>query len=409
MRVTTLLRRLIGVTELLVEDVLFTVSDTLSVGVRPRWRLPRCGQCGRRAPGYDRRHLRRWQHLPLGRTRIDLTYAPRRVSCPSCGIRTEQVPWADGSSRFTLAFEELVAYLAQITDKTKVTELTGIAWATVGSIVNRVVSRRLDPARLEGLRVIGVDEFSYRKRHHYLTVVVDHERRRVVWAGEGRGADVLGEFFAQLGEQGRAAIASVTIDMAGGYIKAVRQWVPHAQIVFDRFHVQRLASDAVDEVRRGMVRDLEGGEEARTIKNTRYALLKNPWHLSDSEHSKLADIQRTNQRLYRAYLLKETLAQALDYRQPWRARKALQRWLAWASRSKLKPFVKLARTVRKHRDEILAYVQTRLTNGLVEGLNNKLRMVARRAYGFHSAKALIGMLYLVSGGIELNPPLPTRC
>jgi transposase len=222
-------------------------------------------------------------------------------------VRVERVPWADGSSRFTLAFEELVAYLAQITDKTKVTELTGIAWASVGSIVDRLVSRRLDPGRLEGLRFLGVDEFSYRKRHRYLTVVVDHERRRVVWAGEGRSAEVLGQFFAQLGDQGRAAIEAVTIDMAGGYRKAVQEWLPHAQIVYDRFHVQRLAADAVDEVRRTMVRELEGTAEARAVKKTRYALLKNPWHLSESENAKLAQIQHTNQRLYRAYLLKESL------------------------------------------------------------------------------------------------------
>ena len=126
-----------------------------------------------------------------------------------------------------------------------------------------------------------------------------------------------------------------------------------------------------------------------------------------TESSKLADVQRTNQRLYRAYLLKETLAKALGYRQPWRARAALEDWIAWASRSKLGPFIKVARTIRKHFEGVLAYVADRLTNGVVEGLNNKLRMVARRAFGFHSANALIGMLF-VSGGIKLNPQLPTR-
>ncbi|MBZ0110893.1 MAG: ISL3 family transposase [Thermoanaerobaculia bacterium] len=388
--------------------MLFTAFEDVSVAVRPQWKLPRCGRCGRRAPGYDRCSLRHWRHLCLGKTRMMLTYAPRRVQCPLCGVRVESIPWADGGSRFTWAFEEMVAYLAQITDKTKVTELTGIAWATVGSIVARVVSRRLDPDRLKGLRSIGVDEFSYRKRHRYLTIVVDHERRRVIWAGEGRSAEVLGQFFEQLGEQGRAAIETVTIDMAAGYRKAIREWLPNAQIVYDRFHVQRLASDAVDEVRREMVRVAEGSDEARAIKNTRYALLKNPWNLTNLEHSKLAQIQDANKPLYRAYLLKETLAQALDYSQPWRARDALRRWTAWASRSKLKPFVKLARTIRRHFEGIIAYVRTRLTNGLVEGINNKLRMVARRAFGFHSADALAGMLFLVCGGIRLDPPIPTR-
>ena len=169
----TLLRRLLGIAGLMVGQVVVMVTGNLHVEVRPRWRRPRCGGCGRVGPGYDRKPLRRWRHLGLGRTGVYLGCAPRRVNCRRCGIRTEQVPWAAADSRFTWEFEELVAYLAQITDKTKVTELTGIAWETVGSIVERVVARRLAPDRLHGLRCIGVDEFSYRKRHHYITVVVE--------------------------------------------------------------------------------------------------------------------------------------------------------------------------------------------------------------------------------------------
>jgi transposase len=278
----------------------------------------------------------------------------------------------------------------------------------VGSIVERIVSERLDAERFEGLRALGVDEFSYRKRHRYVSVVVDHDRRRVVWAARGHSAEVLGAFFEQLGPERCAAIEWVTIDMAGGYRKAIEQWLPHAEIVYDRFHVQRLASDALDEVRRAIVRELGGAEAGREVKGMRYVLLKNYGDLSSWERSRLSTVQDTNRRLYRAYLLKETLAQALDYRQPWRARRALKQWLAWASRSKLPPFVKLARTIRKHLEGIVAYIRTRLTNGLVEGLNTKLRMVARRAFGFHSPQALISMLFLHCGGIQLNPPLPTR-
>lgn len=408
MRATTVLRRLIGVTELIVDKMLFTIRGELSVTVRPRWRKPRCGQCGRQAPGYDRRPSRRWQHLPLGRTRIVLSYEPLRVRCRRCGIRVERVPWADHGSRFTKDFEELVAYLAQVTDKTKVTKLTGIAWPTVGSIVDRVVQNRLDPGRLEDLRRIGVDEFSYRKRHRYLTIVVDHERRRVVWAAEGRSAEVLGRFFELLGPERCRQIELATIDMAGGYIKAIREWLPDATIVFDRFHVERLVLDALDEVRRSLVRELQG-PDAKHVKNTRYLLLMNPWRLSPGQQRRLADIQRSHKPLFRAYLLKESFAEALEEEDPHEATAALEHWLAWASRSRLKPFVKAARTVRTHFDGIVAYLHTRCTNALVEGLNTRLRMIARRAYGFHSAEALIAMLFLVCGGIELSPPLPTRC
>lgn len=407
MRLSTVMRRLLGVTKMYVEEVLFTTSGILAVRVRPTWRCSRCATCSRKAPRYDRRPLRRWRHLPWGRHPVDLLYEPWRVNCRHCGIRVEQVPWAAAGSRFSYDFEELAAYLAQITDRTRVVAQLGIAWATVGAIVERVVARKLAPDRLVGLRCIGIDEFSYRKHHRYVTLVVDHVRRRVVWAGKGRSSETLSPFFELLGPEGCAEIETVTIDLAAGYIKAVHEKLEQAEIVFDRFHVQRLASDALDEVRRSLVRSLPAGEEASAIKKSRFVLLKNPWNLTRSQRSKLAEVQRTNQHLYRAYLLKETLAQALDYRQPWRAERSLKDWLAWASRSRLAPFVKAARTIRKHLPGILAYVRTRLTNGLVEGLNAKVRMITRRAFGFHSHEALIGMIFLCCGGIQLDPPLPT--
>jgi transposase len=407
MRVTTLFRRLLGVTGLRVTGALFTTNGSLSVEVAPSWKRPRCSGCGKVAPGYDRRPLRWWRHMAFGRTLVRLSYAPRRVHCAGCGIRSEQLPWAEAQSRFTWQFEELVAYLAQITDLTHVGRLTTIAWATVVSIVERVVARKLEPQRLVGLHRLGVDEFSFRKRHRYLTVVVDHDRRRIVWAAEGRSAETLQAFFTQLGPEACAAITLVTIDMSGSYQKAVRECLPNAQIVFDRFHVQQLATDALDEVRRSLVRELEDREQASAIKNTRWALLKRPEDLTVDDRECLSGVQQSNRPLYRAYLLKETLSQALDYRQPKRARRALEGWMAWASRSRLKPFQKVARTLREHLPGILAYIKHRLTNGLVEGLNNKLRLVSRRAYGFHSAEALIAMLYLNCAGIPLDPPLPS--
>ena len=405
MRVTTVFRRLLRVTQLVVQGIRFE-SGGLVLSVRPSWRKPRCGGCGSRAAGYDQRPSRRWRHLGWGDWSWYLEYAPRRVECPECGIRGEQVPWAVSGSRFTQEFEEMVAYLAQVTDKTQVTRLTGIAWSTVGSIVERVVQRNLDPERLKGIRRIGIDEFSYRSRHRYVTVVVDHDRRRVVWAGKGNTAETLGIFFDALGSDGLAELESITIDMAPGYRKAIEERAPHVRVVFDRFHVQRMASDALDKVRREQLRQVRGTDEGREIYRSRFALLKNPWNLRRSESEKLNNIQRTNAPLYRAYLLKETLAQALDYKQPWRAERALREWLSWACRSKLRPFVRVSRAIRKHLDGILAYVHERLTNGYLEGINNRLRMIARRAYGFHGHEALIAMAFLCCGGIELQPRLP---
>lgn len=406
MRVTTLLRQLIGVTGLVVRSFSFD-SQGLVIDVQPRWRRPRCGGgCGRRRRGYDRSPVRLWRHLGLADLRIWLRYAPRRVECPQCGVCTEKVPWAGRGSRFTRDFEEMAAYLAQVTDRTQVTRMLGISWRTVGAIVERVVRERLDPKRLKGLRRIGVDEFSYRRRHRYVTVVVDHDRRRVVWAAPGNGANTLGSFFEELGDEGCAALEIATIDMSGGYQKALAEHAPKTKVVFDRFHVQRLASDALDRVRREQLRELRGTPAGKDLFRSRFALWKNPWNLSKVEKNKLSTIERTNKPLYRAYLLKEMLAKALDYKQPKRARQTLREWLSWASRSRLQPFVKTARTIRSHLEGVLAYVEERITNGVVEGMNTRIRMVARRAYGFHGSCSLISMMYLCCGGLDLSPRLP---
>jgi transposase len=410
MRITKFARTLIGIASLIVTKIKIEALFTVVCDAKPSWRRPRCSDCGKICPGYDRRaEPVRWVHLAMGTIRFILKYTPRRVECPDCGVRIELVPWARADSRFTMPFEEMTAYLAQITNKTEVARMMGISWRTVGNIVKRVVADKLDPKRLDGLRNIGVDELSFRKRHNYITTVVDHDTKRIVWAAEGKNSETLGAFFDELGEERTALLENITIDMSAAFIKAIKAKAPKAQIVFDRFHVQKIASDAVDKVRREMVRELKGldaPEEAAAVKKSRYTLLKNPWDLSAKEWDKLSAIQKHNAPLYRAYLLKESLAAVFDETCPIAAKKELDRWLSWAFRSKLKPFVTAAWTIREHKDGILAYIKTRLTNGLVEGLNNKLRMISRRAFGFHSADALIGMLFLCCGGVTAEPPLP---
>ena len=409
MRVTKLARILIGITSLFVTGVHFD-RPCLILPVKPSWRKPRCSRCGKVCPGYDHSHKPvRWVHLGIGETRLILEYAPRRVECLDCGVLVEMVPWARANSRFTRPFEEMTAYMAQVTNKTAVSKIMGISWRTVGNIVKRVVAERLDPKRLDDLRRIGVDELSFRKRHRYITTVVDHEKRRIVWAAEGKNSETLNAFWSELGEVRAKEIELVTIDMSAAFIKSIQAKVPHAQIVFDLFHVLKLASEALDDVRRDKVRrlkDSDDPEEAAAIKKSRFALLKKAWNLSSKEWDKLCAIQKHNAPLYRAYLLKESLAAVFEETSVKEAEIELDRWLSWASRSKLRPFVKTARTIRKYKDGILAYVKTNLTNGIVEGFNNKLRMIQRRAFGFHSAGALIGMLFLSCGGISLNPQLP---
>jgi transposase len=400
-RVTRLLRDLLGLEGTRVLDVNFDEAG-LVVDVAPTWRRPRCSECGRKCPGYDRDRDRRWRHLDLAGMLVQLRYDTRRVDCPRCGVKVEQLPWAETSAWFTRPFEDHVGYLAQRCDKTAVSSMMRVAWDTVGAIIQRVVARHQKRDPLKGLTVIGVDELSYRRHHEYITVVVDHDRACIVWAKPGKNADTLRAFFEELGTGRSAKLEAVTIDMSAAYIKAVSECSPQAQIIFDRFHVQRLAHDALDEVRRDEVRAATADERG-ALKNTRWALQKSPWNLNGVETMKLARLSNVNRRIFRAYLLKDALAAVLDRKQVNVAATKLDEWNSWASRSRLAPFRRVARTIREHAAGVLAYVRSRLSNGRTEGLNGKLRTLTRRSYGFHSAHGLIAMLKLCCSGIDLEP------
>lgn len=403
MRTTSVFRKLLSFEQTVVTGVALE-GDGLVVDVKPRWRCPRCSECGRKASGgYDRYEGRRWRHLDVCGMKVYLRADRRRVSCRNCGVRVEYVPWAEGGSNFTQPFEDQVGYLAQRTDKTTVSSLMRIAWATVGDIARRVVARHDIEDKLDGLVNIGVDELSVRRHHKYITVVVDHDRRRIVWASEGKTADALKAFFDALGPDRCHQIRAVTMDMSKAYAKAVREACPEATQVLDRFHVQRLAHDAIDEVRRSEVREAAEADDKRALKRTRWPLQKNYWNLLGFEAEKLSHLQQANKRLYRAYLLKESLLEVFACTREFFARPKLDEWVSWASRSRLQPFVKLARTIRTHAEGILAYVRTGLSNGRTEALNGKLRTLTRRSYGFHSSSALIAMLQLCCGGITLHP------
>jgi transposase len=400
-RVTRLLRDLLGLEGTRVLDVNFDEAG-LVVDVAPTWRRPRCSECGRKCAGYDRDRDRRWRHLDLAGMLVQLRYDTRRVDCPRCGVKVELLPWAETSAWFTRPFEDHVGYLAQRCDKTAVSSMMRVAWDTVGAIIQRVVARHQKRDPLKGLTVIGVDELSYRRHHEYITVVVDHDRACIVWAKPGKNADTLRAFFDELGPARCAKLEAVTIDMSAAYIKAVSECSPQAQIIFDRFHVQRLAHDALDEVRRDEVRAATADERG-ALKNTRWALQKSPWNLNGVETMKLARLSNVNRRIFRAYLLKDALAAVLDRKQVNVAATKLDEWNSWASRSRLAPFRRVARTIREHAAGVLAYVRSRLSNGRTEGLNGKLRTLTRRSYGFHSAHGLIAMLKLCCSGIDLEP------
>ena len=289
--------------------------------------------------------------------------------------------------------------------RTQVTKLMRIGWETVGKILARVVAEKLPAGRLDGLELIGVDEVNYGADHKFLTCVANHQTGAIVWAAEGRNAASLRAFFDALTPEQKASIRAVSIDMSAGYEKAIRDSVPDAEIAFDPFHIVQLAGKAADQVRRDEYnrhgRSSTGA--GKWIKGTRYSLLKDTAKQTARQLLKLAEVVLTNKPMYRAFLLYGELRYL--YRVPKQeAAERLNAWLAWASRSRLKPFVKLARTIRKHKAGVLAAIEIEINNGRLEALNSKVRLISHRAYGFHTPQALTAMIYLCCAGIEIALP-----
>jgi transposase len=406
-RVQTAFSRMLRLPGASVSDISFgTEGVIVTVRLRRRRRVcVACGQTGRRLQIHDRR-IKRWRHLDLGANRCVIECELRRLHCPDCRIvRIEPVPWARPGAHHTRDFEDVTAWLAQQMAKTPIAGLLRIGWDTVGRIVERVVADHLDERRLAGLVAVGVDEISYRRGHRYLTSVVDHKTGAIVWCHPGRNAATLQAFFDELGER-RHSIRAVSIDMSGGYEKAIRDAIPHAEIAFDPFHVIGLAQRAVDQVRRD---EWNAHERSTTptgkwIKNTRWSLLKAPAKQTVPQLAVLGEVQQANKPMFRAFLLKEELRLLYRLEDPALAPAHLDAWLAWASRSRLTPFVKLARTIRRHRAGILAAIRLGLSNGRLEGLNSRIRLISHRSFGFHSASPLVALVYLCCTGLVIDHP-----
>jgi transposase len=403
-RVTTALNNVLALPGASVTGVRVS-GEGVIVSVRLRRRRMACSVCGQLCSATHDRGLRRWRHLDLAGYRCFVQCELRRVSCGVCGVRVEAVPWARPGARHTREFEQLVAFCAQRMAKSHVQALLRIAWETVGRIVTRVVADQLDQQRLQGLVQIGVDEISYRRGHRYLTNVADHQTGAIIWSAPGRGGGTLEQFFASLGER-KASIRAVSIDMSEPYAGAIRRSLPQAEIAFDPFHVIALATVAVDQVRRQHARSIGASLDVggTWIKHARWALLKGGEHLSEHQRLTLAGIQATNQPLYRAYLLKEQLRALYRLPDPTEASAHLDAWLAWAQRSQLTPFTKLARTLSRHRNGILTAIRLGLTNARLEGLHNKIRLLCHRSYGLRSPQALIALIHLCCGRLTITPP-----
>ena len=437
MRITAAFSRLLRLPGVWVRSVSFEPDRVVVVVALRRRRLvcPRCSYQTRHRESRQH-HDSVWRHLDLGVWRLEVHARLKRLRCPEHGALVEGVPFARYGARSTRDFENLVAWLATKTDKTAICRLVRIDWQTVGRIIERVGDELLDGDRISDLFEISIDEVAWRKGHRYLTLVGDHRRRCVVWGTEGKGQAAADAFFAELdpdkegetslhaespqvgaeqsaeaehaiGERA-AQLTAVSMDMGEGYAKSVREHAPQAVICIDNYHVVQLATKALDEVRREHWNELRraGAQDAaKEFKDARWSLLKNPADLTERQADTLAALHAAGGKIPRAWALKEmvraifapgltehTVAELID------------RLLARLSRSRLKPFVRLGRTIRKHRDGILAARRLKLSNARAEALNNKVKLIVRRAYGFHSANAALALVHLTCGPVKLNLP-----
>lgn len=441
MTTKTLLKKLLGVKDLVVESFrLETLPDeTLKLIIRVRPTVAkqcRCSQCHKRIAKYDRTdHMRTWRSLDFGGILIELEgYAPRGT-CKKHGVVTMDVPWAYPDSGFTKDFDRTVAWLVKTVSKSAICEFMRISWRTVGRCIARVVDD-LEPdhnCRLHDLVRIGIDETSYSKGHRYITTVVNHDTNSVVWVAQGHGRMVIDSFFQSLSAEERANIEVVSGDGAIWISGGVEHWCPDALRCTDPFHVVGWATDVLDELRREAwqqanteVKELkkeakpkrgrvasddtkrqkyeEAKKAAKSIKNSRYALGKAPEHLTENQAAKLELIAAENNTLYRAYRLKERLRLLLKLKDPEDALDELNRWLSSAAHSRIPQMVELGRKIRRHKQYILNFIITGISNARVEANNNKISLLIHRSYGFRNFRNMVSLIMLVCSDLAIQLP-----
>jgi transposase len=385
----------------------------LEVGVRLRAVRLSCPLCDYSTRAcYDRRTVvSRWRHLDFGAARVVLTCRRRRLRCPEHGVLTEWAPFARYRSGFTEDFENVAAFLATRTDKSAIARFLRIDWDTVGRICERVCATELDAGRLDALVAIGVDEVSWRKHHRYLSLVSDHDTGKIVWGRAGKDAATLDEFFHDLGPERVGRLEAVSMDMGPAFNKSVTDNAPRAVTCIDQFHVVKLVTDAFDTVRRTewqAMRQISPGA-AHLFKGARWALLKAPENLSQEQAAQLRRFKRRGGRIWRAYRLKEAFrAIYAGDLEPGDAPAIIEDWCTKATKSAMAPFLTAVKTIRKHMTGITEALDRRISNGRHEGINSVVRPIIRRARGFHSADAALGLVMLTCGPITIELPYEHR-
>ena len=414
MQLKTILNRVQKFKRFIFGDIYWAQGATepeINVSVKARsnsW--AQCSCCRGDCAGYDTLPERRYEFIPFWGIRVFLVYAPRRVSCPQCGVRVEFVPWAVGKHRLTTAYGWYLSRWAKRMSWQEVAKAFHTSWHHVFCSVEMAVSWGLKHRDVSDVKAIGVDEIQWQKGHKYLTLVyqIDDFHKRLLWLGETRKESTLQSFFDWFGTERSEALKYVCSDMWKPYLNVIALNASQAIHILDRFHIMATISKAIDEVRAGEARQMTADGYEPLLTNTRWLLLKKPENLTDKQDIKLRDLLQYNLKSVRSYLLKEQFQQLWTYTSPYWAGKFLDRWCTKTMRSKIEPMKKVARQMRKHRPLIMNWFEAKgkFSSGIVESFNNKAKLTMRKSYGFKTFNAIEIALYHALG--DLPEPQSTH-
>jgi transposase len=364
---------------------------------------PICSGCGKRRPGYDTLPSRRFEFVPLWGIPVFFLYAMRRVECPTCGVKVERVPWAQGKNRLTTTYAWFLARWSKRLSWKDVADIFHTSWDSVVRSVKMAVAWGLAHRNLDGITAIGIDEIAWKKGPKFATLVyqVDNGTKRLLWIGRDRTAKTLLGFFDWFGQDHSNALRFVCSDMWKPYLRIVTQKACTALNVLDRFHIAKHMNISIDKIRAQETRELKAKGKEPTLTHSRWCLLKRPENLTEKQDVKLRELLACNLKTIRAYLLKEDFQFFWEYKSAGWAGKFLDKWCTRTMRSRLKPMKKVAKMLRSHHELLLNWFRAKghITLGTVEGLNNKVKVTTKRSYGFRSFDLLKIALYQAVGDL----------
>ena len=378
--------------------------------VKPYKNGARCPKCNRRGKIIRTfKQPRIWRDVPVCGRILFLAYCPREIKCSKHGRIQENIPWADQHARVTYRFEYLLLSYCSIMTQKAASELLKISASTLSDILHRTITRVRKGHRIRGLTHIGIDEISYCKGRKYATIVYDLKRSCVLWVGMGKGRETIDKFFAEeLSVYQRKQIVAGCCDMGQAYIGAIEHWCPNATLILDRFHIVKALNTAVDEVRKEQWRKADHSGRA-TLKGLRWLLYRHPSKRQDEDIRQLKSLYMNgNRRIYRAWVLSDEFEQFWDFKDQNKAGDFLDNWCQTANKSRLEPIKDFVKTIKKHRDRLVPFVENRLTNAIAEGLNRVIKIVKNRASGFRTLDAFSDMIYLTVGDVDIPEQIPAR-